>query len=109
MKKIQLDLNDVKNKRQLKEALDDVMDFSGWYGPRLDEWIDLVSMFDSPNHAIKHFNAKHDEHFVLELAGSQTFAEVKYILMRTLLQHINVINLRYIERFNKPIISVTFM
>jgi hypothetical protein len=108
MKNIQIDLTHIKNVPELRAAFDSAMSYPNWYDESLDEWIDLVSVFDHSDHNISLFNSQEDEHFILELSGSVALSSRKPGLFRIAVQHLANVNMRYMERLNKPIVSVTF-
>lgn len=108
MKTIQIDLTHINNVPELRAAFDSAMSYPNWYDESLDEWIDLVSVFDHSDHNISLFNSQEGEHFVLELLGSVSLSSHKPGLFRVAIQHLANVNIRYVERLNKPIVSVTF-
>ncbi|MEM7330715.1 MAG: barstar family protein [Chloroflexota bacterium] len=109
MKKLQLETNDITSRRQLRIALNDLVNFPGWNGSKLDDWLDLISLSDQKDPVFARFASSKPQQYSLEVNNSRNFLKNQpneFDLLVTVIQRINK---RYVERTNLPLFTVVFL
>ncbi len=105
--KRQIPADGVLNEQTIDKMVEELMNFPGWNGHRIDEWIDTVTLGLSPNNSIPHFRSAEEESFVIEISNSNLFLTKPPLIMR-LVQKIAQVNRRSQERIGRPLLTLVF-
>ncbi len=109
MKVLQLETKDISSRRQLRTALNDLVNFPGWNSSKIDEWLDLISLSDHKDPVFSRFAASKPQQYSLEVMDSKKFLKNQpdeFDLLVTVIQRINQ---RYMTRTDRPLFTVVFL
>lgn len=113
MRKITIDVLEIKNRKDLVDLLDLEMQFEGWYGPKLDDWIEMISVFEAgnPNGIPSRFHSSEEELFILEVqnASNMMLSKGKNGLFQQMILIFKKVNEAYMAQFNRPILGLSLL
>jgi hypothetical protein len=109
MKTLTVHMEKFRNVRHLKHELDRLMAFPRWYGNRMDEWIDMVSLSEREHPLVPYLTSRAVEHFVLELVGDDLLSDRQHGLMKFLTPQTMEINQRYEDIAGRHVITLSLV
>ena len=104
MRALRLETADIHNTKQLRNALDALVDFPDWYDGARDEWVDLISYFDHKQPTHQWY--RDGEFFIIEIVEATQFLGRKPRLYRRLLRWTANVNKQYIKRAGRPVLAL---
>ena len=113
MRKIKIDVTAIQSRRELLNLLDEEMQFEGWYGPKLNDWIEMISVFEpnNTNNIPARFQSSTEELFILEIenAYEMMVSGSRKNTFRYMISIFRRVNREYKRRYNRSVLGLSLL